>query len=80
LSKTNNQNISPAEYSRWIRERFPALNKSIDDGNGADILVLIQESVAASEAIDTDLTTDENERFTYLSMIHAALYRHKNAA
>ena len=72
--------VLPANYNAWIRLRFPMLNKSIDQGNAEALRELSLESADASRAMASDIGTDENERFTYISMIHAALYHHKNAA
>lgn len=68
---------SPDDYSAWMRLRFPELNKQIDDGNDLTATLAV-ESVQASVAIMAHCK-DVRERFTYISMIHAALYRHKRA-
>ncbi len=60
-----------------MRERFPKLNQSLDDGRLSDIPILLQESLENCKAIVRDASVDERERFTYLSMIHSALYHHK---
>ncbi len=77
--------MTPTDYPRWMRHRFPTLNKSIDDGAIGDLETLCTEAHAATEAIARDFSAapqdsdDTRERFTYVSMIHAALYRHKRA-
>src|ERR1051326_4201822 len=76
--------ISPDDYSDWMRLRFPELNKQIDDGQASDTIAalavrsLAKESVLAAEVIMSKCE-DRRERFTYVSMMHAALYRHKRA-
>ncbi len=69
---------TPSEnYKRWIRDRFPQLNQSIDDGNVSELTTLSEESIPTCSAITQDTITDRRERFTYISMMHAALYHHK---
>jgi hypothetical protein len=71
--------ISPDDYSHWMRLRFPELNKQIDDGAADDTVhALAEESVRAAAAIMFKCD-DRRERFTYVSMVHAALYRHNRA-
>jgi hypothetical protein len=68
---------SPLDYADWMRTRFPALNKSVDGGNNDDLQVLLREVREVASAIQNDTTRDERERFTYISMIHSALWHHK---
>ncbi len=56
------------------------LNQRIDEGNAADVHILLDESLEALDAMIADIHTDEREHFTYISMIHAALYHHKKKA
>ncbi len=63
-----------------MRVRFPFLNQSIDDGSFESLVELSDESLATTTSIVHDLDSDERERFTYISMIHAALYHHKKVA
>jgi hypothetical protein len=72
-------NPSP-NYRQWMREQFPMLNRSIDDGRSEDLHTLSDESIAATQSIVHGLDMDNRERFTYISMIHAALYHHKKRA
>ncbi len=69
---------SPTQnYKLWIRERFPTLNRRIDEGDRAELSLLLAESGLVLSAMTDDSATDERERFTYISMIHAALYHHR---
>jgi Domain of unknown function (DUF1864) len=70
----------PQDYKQWMRDRFPMLNQRIDEGNATDVNTLLDESLEALDAMIADIHTDERERFTYISMIHAALYHHKKKA
>jgi hypothetical protein len=63
-----------------MRNRFPPLNETIDNGNGKDLNALLEESRIACATIMADASVEERERFTYVSMIHAALYHHKKKA
>jgi hypothetical protein len=63
-----------------MRNRFPMLNESIDSGNIAALVELTNESLQVCHTISQDISTSERERFTYISMIHAALYHHKKRA
>src|ERR1035437_4950390 len=71
---------APDNYKQWMRVRFPTLNHRIDGGASADLDALIAESLESCSAISLDAATEERERFTYVSMIHAALYHHKKRA
>ena len=71
---------TPHHYRQWMRERFPSLNHSFDDGHANNISILSDEALQICEAIVQDTQSDERERFTYISMIHAALYHHKKRA
>src|SRR2546421_910 len=64
--------ISPEDYSAWMRLRLPELNKNIDDDESLNS-ILAEESVRACRSI-ADRCVAERERFTYLSMLHAALH------
>jgi hypothetical protein len=66
-----------APYKHWIRDRFPQLNQSIDDGNVSELTTLAEESLQACSAITQDAHTDQREQFTYISMMHSALYHHE---
>ena len=68
---------SSPDYSDWMRSRFPMLNTSIDSGNRSELATLISESQAFIEALLNDIAHDERERFTYISMLHSALFHHK---
>jgi hypothetical protein len=68
---------SPPDYADWMRTRFPVLNKKIDDGDAESLQALVSEIPAVTKALRTDLTHDERERFTYVSMIYSALWHHK---
>jgi Domain of unknown function (DUF1864) len=70
----------PQDYKQWMRLRFPMLNQRIDDGNAADVNPLLDESLESLDAMTADIHTGERERFTYISMMHAALYHHKKKA
>ncbi len=77
---TTDNHRSLADYRQWMRERFPALNQHIDDGSANNLHLLSEESLRVCDTMTMDSTTDERERFTYISMIHAALYHHKKNA
>ncbi len=70
----------PHHYQQWMRNRFPALNESIDNDLSGNIAVLVQEVSEVCDALNEDTATPDRERFTYISMIHAALYHHKKRA
>jgi hypothetical protein len=71
---------TPQQYQQWMRDRFPALNKSIDDDRSDILDTLLQEISEVHESLVKDSATSDRERFTYVSMIHAALYHHKKRA
>ncbi|HEY3875414.1 MAG TPA: monodechloroaminopyrrolnitrin synthase PrnB family protein [Candidatus Kapabacteria bacterium] len=71
---------SSPDISHWMRDQFPQLNTSIDSGNQSDLDVLLFESLAAFDREASSTSLDEREWFTYLSMIHAALFHHKKRA
>ncbi len=67
---------SPADYRDWMRGRFPDLNKSIDDGNTDDLSTLLHESLALCRHIEKEPRAHERELYTYLTMVHSALWHH----
>src|ERR1039458_2761538 len=70
----------PRNYKQWMRKRFPLLNESIDGDLASNVHLLIYDASEACDAIVSDEATDERERFTDISMIHAALYHHQKRA
>jgi hypothetical protein len=71
---------APNQYQHWMRNRFPSLNESIDNDLSGNISAFLREVSEVCEALMQDHATADRERFTYLSMIHAALYHHKKRA
>ncbi|GEM_PF-2115266 len=67
---------SPNDLADWMRERFPVFNKNIDDGIQSDFEVLINEIPAAINAAVLNSAIPDREKFTYISMIHSALFHH----
>jgi len=55
-------------------------NQSIDDDRFENLSTLSHESIEASDAIVHDERADRRECFTYISMIHTALFHHKKRA
>jgi hypothetical protein len=73
--------MNPADYKLWMRERFPQLNQSLDNELSASNLTrFANETQSVISSITTDRATDSRERFTYISMIHSAVYHHKKRA
>ena len=75
--------VSPEDYAHWMRWRLPELNKGIDAYSTSDVLsTLAREAIEVCGAITRDRPAIpsldiEREKFTYISMVHASLYRHK---
>ena len=69
------------DYRTWMRERFPQLNLGLDELCAPASLEQFCEEVQSTlRAIVADTEQDLRERFTYISMIHSALYHHQKHA
>jgi hypothetical protein len=64
-----------------MRERFPRLNQELDEElSERSIMEFVEEIQPVTEAIASDRTIDSREQFTYISMIHSAMYHHRMRA
>jgi len=73
--------MNPAAYKLWMREQFPRLNQSLDEKlSASELASFADETRPVIAAIATDRATHSRERFTYVSMIHSAVYLHKKRA
>jgi hypothetical protein len=79
-------NESPLDFSRWMRTRFPELNEKLDENPTTallgvlcdEVLQLFPHSIEEIEKTSSD-SQKIREMFTYISMIHTALYHHKQS-
>lgn len=69
------------DYKISMREHFPQLNLSLDNQRSAVTMERFAEEIMPiANAIVSDAVDNSRERFTYVSMLHSAMYHHKKRA
>ncbi|HET6401555.1 MAG TPA: monodechloroaminopyrrolnitrin synthase PrnB family protein [Candidatus Kapabacteria bacterium] len=70
--------MDSADYRLWMREQFPEHNQGLDEELSAKGLARFADEIQpVTDAIAIGIPTDSRERFTYISMIHSAMYHHR---